>query len=87
MGTVTKTELTKHTAKVLERVASGERLTITDRGRPIAELTPPVQTKWQRLVASGRVTLPTRSGALQNPVETTTRGARDILQDIRRERV
>lgn len=87
MGTVTKTELNQQTAKVLARVQAGERLTITDRGRPIAELTPPAQTSWQRLVASGRVTLPKESGALETPPAVSTRSTRDILEDIRGDRV
>ncbi|MBT2484260.1 MULTISPECIES: type II toxin-antitoxin system Phd/YefM family antitoxin [unclassified Microbacterium] len=87
MATVTKTELNQQTAKVLARVQAGERLTITDRGRPIAELTPPADTAWQRLVASGRVTLPKKSGRLEAPAARSTRSTADILEDIRGDRV
>lgn len=87
MATVTKTELNQQTAKVLARVQAGERLTITDRGRPIAELTPPVETAWQRLVASGRVTMATKSGGLETPAARSNRSTTEILDDIRGDRV
>jgi prevent-host-death family protein len=87
MTRVTKTELNQQTAKVLARVAAGERLIITDRGRPIAELTPPAQSDWERLVSSGRVTLPAKSGALPTPAAASERSTRDILDDLRAERL
>lgn len=86
MATVSKTELNQQTAKVLARVAAGERLTITDRGRPIAELTPPAQNPWERLVSSGRVSLPSKSGALRTPPTTSDRTTREILDDLRSDR-
>lgn len=84
---MTKTELNQQTAKVLARVAAGERLTITDRGRPIAELTPPTQNPWERLVSSGRVSLPTKTGALRTPATTSDRTTREILDDLRSDRL
>ncbi|MFJ2543719.1 type II toxin-antitoxin system Phd/YefM family antitoxin [Microbacterium sp. NPDC087589] len=87
MSRVTKTELNQQTAKVLARVAAGERLIITDRGRPIAELTPPAQTVWERLVSSGRVTMPSKSGALPTPAAMSERSTRDILDDLRADRL
>lgn len=87
MARVTKTELNQQTAKVLARVAAGERLIITDRGRPIAELSPPSQTAWERLVSAGRVVLPSRSGALPTPAATSDRPSREILDDLRAERL
>lgn len=33
-------ELRNHTAEVLRRVEAGEPVTVTSRGRPVAELTP-----------------------------------------------
>ena len=87
MGTVTKTELNQQTARVLARVAAGERLTVTDRGRPIAELTPPAETTWSRLIASGRITLPTRTGPLTHPPISDPMSTAEILDDIRADRV
>jgi prevent-host-death family protein len=40
MTTVGIRELKNHLSRVLRRVSSGERITITDRGRPVALLTP-----------------------------------------------
>ena len=40
MTEIAARELRNHTADVLRRVAAGEQVTITSRGRPVAELTP-----------------------------------------------
>ena len=87
MAEVTKTELNQQTARVLARVAAGERLTVTDRGRPIAELSPPAKDSWSELVASGQVTLPTAKGALRLPAVKSARASREILADLRADRL
>lgn len=87
MGTVTKTELNQQTARVLARVTAGEHLTVTDRGRPIAELTPPAETTWTRMIASGRVTLPTKSGPLTLAPVPDTMSTAEVLDDLRADRV
>lgn len=84
---MTKTELNQQTARVLARVSAGEHLTVTDRGVPIAELTPPAESEWTRMIASGRVRLPTRSGALRRrPVEDAIPTA-ETLSEIRADRL
>ena len=40
MGTVTAKQLKQKTGEVLRRVRSGERLTVTYRGKPIAVIAP-----------------------------------------------
>lgn len=40
MGTVGAREARTHFSRLLERVAKGERITITKRGRPVAVLQP-----------------------------------------------
>ncbi|WP_416383329.1 type II toxin-antitoxin system Phd/YefM family antitoxin [Microbacterium oxydans] len=80
---MTKTELNQQTARVLARVTAGEHLTVTDRGRPIAELTPPAETAWTRMIASGRVTLPTKSGPLAHAPVPDTMSTAEILRDLR----
>jgi antitoxin (DNA-binding transcriptional repressor) of toxin-antitoxin stability system len=47
----------------LRRVEKGERLVVTDRNRPVAELGPPSNTgpELDRLIAEGRVSPPRRS--------------------------
>ncbi|MGM7698491.1 type II toxin-antitoxin system Phd/YefM family antitoxin [Microbacterium sp. A84] len=87
MANVTKTELNQQTARVLARVAAGERLTVTDRGRPIAELLPPAKDAWAELVASGQVTLPTKTGALRLPAVKASKSSQQILDDLRADRL
>jgi prevent-host-death family protein len=57
-------ELRQHLTRYLQRVARGERLIVTDRNRPVAELGPPPTTgeALDRLIADGRVSRPTRRG-------------------------
>jgi prevent-host-death family protein len=54
-------ELRQNLSKYLERIARGERLEVTDRGRPVAVLAPlpPAEGALERLIASGRVHAPT----------------------------
>ncbi|MES2867079.1 type II toxin-antitoxin system Phd/YefM family antitoxin [Microbacterium profundi] len=87
MADVTKTELNQQTARVLARVAAGERLTVTDRGRPIAELSPPAKDTWAELVASGQVTVPNANGALRLPAVKSGKTSREILDDLRADRL
>ncbi len=63
-GTVGIAELRQNLSRYLRRVEEGERLLVTDRNRPIAELGPPPSTgeALDRLIAEGRVTRPTRRG-------------------------
>jgi prevent-host-death family protein len=60
MAEVTVRQLRNHGSEVLDRVAAGERLTVTRDGRPVAELRPlPRRTadaaellrRWSRLPA------------------------------------
>ena len=62
--TVGIAELRQNLSVYLRRVANGERLIVTDRNRPVAELGPPAtpESSLDRLIADGRVTRPTRLG-------------------------
>lgn len=51
-------ELRQHASQYLARVASGETLEVTDRGRPVALLVPVRGDEWQALLACGRVSPP-----------------------------
>lgn len=59
-------ELRRNRGALLRRAAKGERLEITDRGRPVAPLVPtravtpvtPGMTPFERLVAEGRAATP-----------------------------
>jgi prevent-host-death family protein len=49
-------ELRQHASRYLDRVAHGETLEVTDRGRPVARLVPITSDRWADLIASGGVT-------------------------------
>lgn len=50
-------ELRQHASRYLDRVAHGETLEVTDRGRPVARLVPIGADAWADSVAAGRVTV------------------------------
>ncbi len=63
-------ELRQNLSRYLRRVERGERLIVTDRNRPVAELGPPATggAALDRLIAAGRVSPPLRRG-LPGPLE------------------
>jgi len=63
-------ELRQNLSRYLRRVERGERLIVTDRNRPVAEIGPPPTTgsDLDRLVAEGRVSRPLRRG-LPEPLQ------------------
>lgn len=48
-------ELRQHASRYLDRVAHGETLEVTDRGRPVARLVPITPDSWADRIASGKV--------------------------------
>ena len=48
-------ELRQHASRYLARVADGESLEVTDRGRPVAMLVPMPADPWAELVEQGLV--------------------------------
>jgi prevent-host-death family protein len=62
-ATVGVAELRQNLSRYLRRVEDGERLVVTDRNRPVAELGPPAATgvALERLIAEGRVIGPVRA--------------------------
>jgi prevent-host-death family protein len=64
MNTVGVAELRQNLSRYLRRVERGERLVVTDRNRPVAELGPPSTpgTELDRLIAEGRLSRPTHRG-------------------------
>jgi len=51
-------ELRQHASRYLALVARGERVEVTDRGRPVAMLVPVQGEPWEDLLASGRAIQP-----------------------------
>jgi prevent-host-death family protein len=68
--TVGVAELRQNLSVYLRRVGKGERLVITDRNRPVAELGPAPSTGpgLDRLIAEGKVSRPRRY-SLPEPLE------------------
>jgi prevent-host-death family protein len=62
--TVGIAELRQNLSRFLRRVENGERLIVTDRNRPVAELGPAPSTGGglDRLIAERRITRPVRRG-------------------------
>lgn len=69
-GTVGIAELRQNLSRYLRRVERGERLIVTDRNRPVAEIGPPptAGSDLDRLIAEGRVSRPLRRG-LPEPLQ------------------
>ena len=69
--TVGIAELRQNLSKYLRKVAEGERLIVTDRNRPVAELAPPPKTgsRLDQLIAEGKVKPPKRRGPLPPPLK------------------
>lgn len=63
-NTVGIAELRQNLSLYLRRVENGERLLVTDRNRPVAELGPAPSTgeALDRLIAAGRLARPVRRG-------------------------
>lgn len=82
-------ELRQNLSVYLRRVRNGERLLVTDRNRPVAELGPAPSTgpDLDRLIAEGRVSPPLRSG-LPESLDLTgdARVLSRALEDIRGDR-
>ena len=89
MTTVGVAELRQNLSKYLRRVARGERLVVTDRNRPVAELGPPPSAgnELDRLIAEGRVSRPPRRG-LPEPLRLSgdPRALSRALEEIRGDR-
>ncbi|MGH2973474.1 MAG: type II toxin-antitoxin system Phd/YefM family antitoxin [Solirubrobacterales bacterium] len=82
-------ELRQNLSLYLRRVENGERLLVTDRNRPVAEIGPPPSTgeALDRLIAEGRVARPIRRG-LPPPLrmDGDARALSQALDEIRGER-
>lgn len=83
-------ELRQNASRYLRRVAAGESITVTDRGRPVAMLVPPPRRgdSYEELVARGELFPPRRpTGALLDPPLPPIEGvsASEELQRLRDE--
>lgn len=81
-------ELRQHASRWLRRVADGESFEITDRGRPVALLSPVVEedSTLDRLLRSGQLTTPRQKWQRPRPVPLDQGpAASDVLAQMREE--
>ncbi|WP_193106113.1 type II toxin-antitoxin system Phd/YefM family antitoxin [Brachybacterium sp. FME24] len=86
MADVTRTELNQQTARVLARVEAGEDVTVTDRGRPIARITPVESDRRARRIAGGALRPAAQNGipAISSPLRDWS--TQQMIEDMRGER-
>ncbi|MGH7910901.1 MAG: type II toxin-antitoxin system Phd/YefM family antitoxin [Candidatus Dormibacteraceae bacterium] len=89
-GTLAVRDLRQHLSAVLGRVASGETVQVTDRGRPVARIVPLRSAgPYARLVAEGRIAPPEepwrRFDIQPLPPPGGSPLASEILADLRRD--
>lgn len=82
MNTIGLRELQQHASAHIRAVASGERICVTVRGRPVAWLVPNRPAGAQSLRAGGRVRDPKRP--LPDTPPLTRRPGRPSLSDVLR---
>jgi prevent-host-death family protein len=78
MKTVGVRALKQNASAVVAEAAAGETITITDRGRPVAQLVPLPVDQLQGLAASGRARPARRSFADLPPPSRRRRGAKPL---------
>jgi prevent-host-death family protein len=87
MQQVSVRELRQNASQWLRKVQQGDSFEITDRGRPVALLTPlPQGSRWDRLIATGRIrpaTIPWESIPPPLPATPGQRSLSDILEEMR----
>jgi prevent-host-death family protein len=86
------TDLKNRLSYYLRLVARGETVTVLDRGRPVAQLTPmgPAEPELQKLAADGLVRLPLRPaprGFWARPLPHSTLSVSGALEEDRADRV
>jgi prevent-host-death family protein len=81
-------ELKQNASAVVSRVAGGETLTVTDRGRPVARLVPLAGSRRAQLIREGRLTLAAKSIAdLPTPLPASAVPLSESLAQDREERL
>lgn len=89
MKSVGVRELRQRASELLRRVEAGETVEVTDRGRPVALLTPyPSSEGLEGMRASGETSPPSRSfDTLPDPVELAPGSERpsEVLERLRRD--
>lgn len=78
--------LKQNASKVVAQVVAGEVVTITDRGRPVAQMAPPAGSRLEALVSAGRAR-PARRKLADLPAPTRLgRGGAALSEELERMR-
>lgn len=92
MRTASIAELKAHASALLRKVKEGEEIIVTDRGRPIARLSPYLgdasPSRLNQLAADGVIALPRAplpAGFLSRPLPVCKRSVVDALLEEREE--
>lgn len=85
MSTISHREMRNHSAEVLRRVEAGEDLVVTNRGRPVARLSPISASGLEELVAKGMARAAREDASWQDlpPALPTRSTSADLLADLR----
>jgi prevent-host-death family protein len=87
MSSVGIRELKQNASAVVARAKAGEIVTITERGKPVARLTPIGDTRLQELIDAGLASTPTADYRdVKEPTQGSTRDGRtltEILMEMR----
>lgn len=91
MKTAPVTDLKNRLSHYLRLVARGETITVLDRGRPVAQITPPGEASAElgRLAEAGLARLPVRKASKDlwtRPLPAATASVSDALQRDRDDR-
>ena len=84
MSTTGIRDLRDHLSEYLSRVRKGEVLTVTDRGRAIAQIVPIGERPYDRLVKEGKIIPPDRPRSLPKRLIKTAGSVSDLVTDQRR---
>lgn len=74
--------LKQNASAVVAEAAAGETVTITDRGRPVAQLTPIATSPLQRMLANGTAR-PARRDLASLPAPAKGPALTEVLADMR----
>ena len=87
MRTIPHRELRNNSSKILADVKAGETIAVTNNGEVTAILVPPTASKFDQLIAAGRVT-PARNPGHAREIKRVKSKLRsiDVLDDLRGDR-
>ncbi len=77
-------ELRRNASRILDRVKAGESVTVTERGRAVATLSPARDSEWEALIESGAIVPPRSTVSLHElrPLSASV-SASAILTELR----